>query len=54
MTALETKDTFLGGGSIFNRVISGEIGILGPAPPSAQIGVTAPVIYGARVAITIL
>lgn len=51
---LETKDTLLSGGSFWNRVISGEIGVLGPAMPSAQIGVSVPVIYGARVAITIL
>ena len=54
LAAVETKDVFLAGGTVFNRVISGEIGVTEQKFTGAQIGISVPVIAGSRVAITIL
>jgi hypothetical protein len=42
LAAIETKDTFLGGARAWNRIVSGEIGIVAPAAPTAQIAVVTP------------
>lgn len=54
LAAIETKDTMLSGGRVFNAVISGEVGIIEQAFTGAQIGVSVPVIVRGRVAITIV
>ena len=55
LAAIETKDVFLAGVQEFNRVISGEVGIIESAFTGAQIGVSkVPAITSARVSISIL
>lgn len=54
LNALETKDTMVAGGSIWNRVTSGEIGIIENAQATAEIGVSANRITSARISISII
>jgi hypothetical protein len=51
MSALETKDTFFGGGSVWNRVNSAEIGIIDTSSPDVEIGVAIPTVARVRVSI---
>lgn len=54
LNALETKDTMLAGASVFNRVASGEIGVVESKTTSNEIGINVPTIARATIAITIL
>ena len=55
LAAIETKDVFLGGVEEFNRVVSGEVGIIEASFTGAQIGVSkVPAITSARISISIL
>lgn len=54
LAATETKDTFLGSAREWNRVTSGEIGVIEAKFTGAQIGVVGPVIATARVSIRII
>ena len=55
LSAIETKDVFLAGIQEFNRVVSGEVGIIEASFTGAEIGVAkVPAITSARVSIIIL
>lgn len=41
LSALETKDTFLGGAVLFNRPTDAEIGVVNTTPQPAEIGISA-------------
>lgn len=53
MNAIETGDTFLGGGRIFNRPNSAEMGISQPVSPAAEMGVAQPSAGGLTAKMTI-
>lgn len=53
LAAIETKDVFLAGIMEWNRVTSGEIGVIQNDFSGAQISVTGPVITSAQVSISI-
>jgi len=54
LSALETKDVFLAGASVFNPPASAEIGIAQPSDMLAAIGVAVPTVASARISIRIL
>lgn len=55
LSGIETKDIFLAGAVDFNRVISGEVGVIEASFTGAQIGVSkVPAITSARVSISII
>lgn len=51
LNALETKDTFLAGVSVWNRVVTGEIGTSEFKSPSAEIGAGVTAVAGARISV---
>lgn len=42
MAALETKDTFLGGARFWDRIVSGEVGVIEVKSTGAEIGIVGP------------
>lgn len=54
INATETKDTMVAGGSIFNRVTSGEIGVIENSFSGAEIGVSIAAITSARISVRII
>lgn len=53
LSATEQKDTMLAGVRIFNRVLSGEIGVIEARGPVGETGITIPQVTRASVSITI-
>jgi hypothetical protein len=54
ISALETKDVFLAGGSVFNPPASAEIGIVATGSPAIEIGVAEPAVASVRISIQII
>jgi len=54
LDALETKDIFLAGASVFNPAASAEIGIVDTSFPDAGIGIAVPTVASVRISVQII